>query len=643
MLRLLPLLALAACIENNLGTGNKDQAVFDSATTFDPPWGTDTAPPPDTGTTPELPPQCDDEFFSGGPVNQLPECLSEGGTVGSFTPEVMWDKPTFSTDSSSSSCMMQPIICSLTDDDGDGIVDDDDVADVLIVTYSPNVLRALSGTDGSELWSTSGSGNIQGQGGVACGDIDSDGVVDVVVATTSGVSVFDNTGNDEWSATNCGTGHMDGTSDSPGLADMDHDGNPEVLIGNCIYDSSGSLLGRGSEGYGTSTNVGSGAFAVDIDQDGELELVAGNALYDVDGNTIWYNGGADGYPAVGNFDSDDYGEIAVTGDASMRILDDDGTVICSAPIPLASGLYGGPPTVADFDGDGEAEIGVAANSTYTVFEGDCSTLWQYTGTTDPSSGNTGSSVFDFEGDGVADVVYADERWVWVFNGADGTVKMQDPTHSNNTWFEYPSIADINADGSADIAVCNTPGSWGSMTGVTVFQDADASWRSGRRIWNQHAYSITNVEDNGSIPRYQETNWLTYNNFRSGDLTPGVGYAGPDLFPRIEDVCVTECEEGNVTVWFSLGNQGFNDVTDPIVVDIVGETAAGEVILATYTWNVGIPQGTRTDSVDVEIVGVPTPLYDIKVEVDGGNDGTFSDIDECYEQNNEDIWGAVVCP
>jgi hypothetical protein len=90
-------------------------------------------------------------------------------------------------------------------------------------------------------------------------------------------------------------------------------------------------------------------------------------------------------------------------------------------------------------------------------------------------------VFDFEGDGVADVVYADERWVWVFDGSDGTVKMQDVTHSNNVWFEYPTIAGVNADGSADIIVANTPGRWGSLTGLTVFSDDDRSWQPGRRI------------------------------------------------------------------------------------------------------------------------------------------------------------------
>ena len=35
----------------------------------------------------------------------------------------------------------------------------------------------------------------------------------------------------------------------------------------------------------------------------------------------------------------------------------------------------------------------------------------------------------------------------------------------------------------------------------------------RRIWNQHAYHITNVNDDGSVPVKQADNWRSYNNFR----------------------------------------------------------------------------------------------------------------------------------
>ena len=41
--------------------------------------------------------------------------------------------------------------------------------------------------------------------------------------------------------------------------------------------------------------------AADIDGDGDQEVVVGNALYRVDGSAIWSNGLTDGYPAVADF------------------------------------------------------------------------------------------------------------------------------------------------------------------------------------------------------------------------------------------------------------------------------------------------------------------------------------------------------
>ncbi len=640
---LLTLCGAACVIDNGVSGKNDGTSDFDSSSDWEPPDDTDdTDDTGDSGGDTHVDPQCPSSYYPGSVLAQDEECYSASPEVGTFTPVVEWERQTFSLGTAgSSSCMMQPIVCPLTDDDGDGDVDENDISDVLIITYSPGVLRALDGSNGDELWAGSYSG-IQITGGAACGDLDDDGHVEIVAATGSGVVVYDYEGNEVWDYSGCG-GAMDGTSDSPAIHDMDADGDPEVIIGSCIMDKDGSLLGKGSSGYGSSTNVGSAAVTADLDQDGDLEVVAGNAAYDIDGNTEWTNSERDGYPAVGNFDSDNYGEIVVTGDAQMRILDDDGSLMCSAAIPAASGSYGGPPTVADFDGDGEAEVGVAANSTYTVFETDCSVLWQSTGTTDPSSGNTGSSVFDFEGDGIADVVYADEHWVWVFDGADGSIKMQDANHSNNTWLEYPSIADITGDDSADIAVCNTPGSWGSYTGVTVFGDADASWRKGRRIWNQHGYSITNVEDDGSIPQNEETNWLTYNNYRSGDLTAGAGYSGPDLVAKIVDVCTDECKAGNITMYVAVGNQGYNDVEDDFSVNVWSFTSAGLTLIHEELWTSTIAAGVLSDALEINLTGLVTPIEDLVITIDGGNDATSGIVDECKEDNNEDWWGAFVCP
>jgi hypothetical protein len=57
-------------------------------------------------------------------------------------------------------------------------------------------------------------------------------------------------------------------------------------------------------------------------------------------------------------------------------------------------------------------------------------------------------------------------------------------------FEGP-IAVIDNDDQVEIVVASEPYN-GTYTGLTVIGDKNKSWRPGRKIWNQHAYSITNT-------------------------------------------------------------------------------------------------------------------------------------------------------
>ena len=86
---------------------------------------------------------------------------------------------------------MTPIVASLTDDNGDGNIDEDDDPDILAVTYGgTGTLRAVNGADGTELWSATNQG-LQGQGAIAAGDIDGDGIVEIVACTSSAVRPAD--------------------------------------------------------------------------------------------------------------------------------------------------------------------------------------------------------------------------------------------------------------------------------------------------------------------------------------------------------------------------------------------------------------------------------------------------------------------
>lgn len=77
------------------------------------------------------------------------------------------------------------------------------------------------------------------------------------------------------------------------------------------------------------------------------------------------------------------------------------------------------------------------------------------------------------------------------------------------------MADVDNDGSAEIVVVSNDG-FGGQTAPTVqvVRDGEDRWVPARRIWNQHGYHVTNVRENGTIPKHEQPHWKTLNTFRT---------------------------------------------------------------------------------------------------------------------------------
>ena len=445
----------------------------------------------DTGDTGELG-FCGDDPPKGfvGPFDA--NCKTEP-KIGGFEPVVEWTKNAWAVAPAYNQIMMAPVVAAITDDDGDGVFGSDgDMPSVLVVNYagvdyqSSGVLRAISGDGSQELLAIADKG-VAACSGVAVGDLDGDGAPEIVAVLSGGaVAAFGHDGALKWTSAAYPGDIAFSFMASPAIADLDADGKPEVIIGRVILNNDGSLRGKGMYGTGAPT-YGSTSFAADIDGDGMQEVIVGNAVYHADGSHLWSIPEPDGYPAVADFDKDGGPEIVVVSAGTVRLQTAGGGVLWNVPNPAG---VGGPPTIADYDGDGMPEIGVAGKAGYVVFDTDGKVLWQQP-TQDASSSVTGSSVYDFEGDGVADVIYADEINLYVYSGIDGAVKMKYEGHSSGTLIEYPIVVDVDNDGQVEIVVAHNnliPDNYG----VTVLGDLAKSWRPGRKVWNQHAYSITNI-------------------------------------------------------------------------------------------------------------------------------------------------------
>jgi hypothetical protein len=574
-------------------------------------------------------------------------------TVGSFNPVEEWAVTSFASYTGHKHVIMTPVVGQLTDDDGDGDLDTDDTPDVAFVTHNrtsgstAGVLRVAAGDDGAAeltIYGKSYGGTTYypyRYSNLAIGDIDSDGTPDIVALVTSTTSTtagscyagaYDLDGALKWVDT---TNSLGCRSHAPALADLEGDGDVEVIFGRVILNgATGAEQAEGAGGrgyYSTYSNSGYMSFAADMDGDGQQEVIAGSSIYSATGATVCSTGDADGYPGVADLDGDGDGELVVVAGGTVRVYDHACTELYAWSV--YGGGYGGPPTIADYDGDGTPEIGLPGDDYYSVYE--------YTGTrrwskaiTDASSSSTGSSVFDFDGDGQAEVVYADETRLWVLDGATGAALLTESGHTSGTVNEYPVIADLDGDGNAEIIVPND----NTTYGISVYGDADDNWVSARQVWNQHAYSITNVNDDLSIPATPESNWPDYNSFRQG----APGSFNPTDAPNVYALAYSACQDAcgdTVTVYVQVANDGLVRAASTVPVRLYGEDAAGaRTLLDSTTLGSTLDSGERSPPIvfayaPAEVVG----YAQLVVVVDG--DLAMNECDEADNEAMVDIAGV----
>lgn len=482
--------------------------------------------------------------------------------------------------------MMAPIVLELDDDDCDGKVTAKDIPEIIFSTFTggnyqgAGVLHAISIVGGNvvEKWAVPGAhptkqlagGNIDGQPG--------NEIVHCNEGMDGGARALRADGTELWKTPPMGCF-------MPSIADLDGDGQVEVIIEGGILDGA-----TGAMKATFSTPLASSFVVSDIDGDGKLDIVTGSQAFDAAGtmfvdtqtaNTSSFYATQDWkspWPAVGDFDKDGKPEIAVVDNMNHALVvwrydaAAAGKFVIVRPAldingPLSPSLCpggswgnthgGGPPTIADFNGDGTPDVAMAGGVGYAVLDGKklmdpniagVETFLWIKQTSDCSSASTGSTVFDFNGDGIAEVVYSDQQRLRVYEGPTGNV-LWERCNTTATLIENPIVADVDNDGHADIiAVSNAYGQAApslqcddgvsiAQSGVRIFGDTTGKWVRTRRVWNEHAYHITNVEEDGTIPTPEKPNYAQpgLNNFRQ-NKQPGSEFAAPDAIISLAALC-----------------------------------------------------------------------------------------------------------
>ncbi len=402
------------------------------------------------------------------------------------------------------------MVGQLTDDNGDGRINAADVPDLVFSTQGQS-LTVVSGDDGRTLWQ-SAPNTVTGLGSPALADIDGDGLLEIVISNgpRTRLLAFEHDGTPKWNVPNAPT-HSDTTRDGITIADLNQDGDPEIITGRRVYSNTGTLLWQGTGDHGGLISYGTLPIAVDLDGDGSKEVLAGRTAYRANGTILWNQTSAagDGFNAVGNFDTDEFPEIVLVAIGRVYLLEHTGAIKWGPVTLSGANSRGGAPTVGDFDGDGQPEIGIAGANFYTVLETDGSLKWRKS-IQDASSAFTGSSLFDFDGDGRIEVVYADEQNLFIWDGATGNELFRTANRSGTT-LEYPVVADVDGDGRAELIVAANDG---NLPGVRVFEGGQGEWMPTRAIWNQSTYHIDNVNDDGTIPAVEARSWRTHNTYRA---------------------------------------------------------------------------------------------------------------------------------
>jgi len=484
-----------------------------------------------------------------------------------------------------------------------GDMDGDGIPELVAKDPSPGRIQIFNGVDGSIKQSIVIPTNSPfSQPTIA--DVDRDGNGDIFVMVNSNQLRRYEYGNPAvvWQTANQIGDNS--THSSAQVADFDQDFIPEVYVGNRIFNSiTGTRLaiGTGSTGKAfddPARNHDKYSIAFDVFAPGDpkpnggtfgaeaqgLELIAGNQVYTyTPGDGTQDNGSLDivseisggdfkdGFTSIADIDGDNLVDVVVMAAGKIYIWNPRTQMQIGSTYDVPGTNTGGRINIGDFDNDGMVELGTAGRNFYVVLEYDAGAnalvvKWQKTGLDDGSQ-RTGSTLFDFEGDGINEVVYSEEANLYVWRGTDGAELVKIPAEAG-TRTEYPIVADVNNDGAAEIIITAQNGNGPRSSGndfVQVYQSMNTPWVTARQVWNQHGYFVTNINDDLTVPRQQQSPIdddlnNAYNGFlvqttilnaNGGSATPA--FAAPDGRIRIDSITIEQCP--NLVVHFTVRNEG----------------------------------------------------------------------------------------
>ncbi|WP_369178004.1 FG-GAP-like repeat-containing protein [Candidatus Thiodubiliella endoseptemdiera] len=459
-------------------------------------------------------------------------------------------------------------------------------------------------------------------------DIDGDGDLDLVVGEINGtLKYYQNTSSTSNPAYEAKTGDSNpfngidvGYSSSPTLADIDGDGDLDLVMGAYgtlkYYQNTGTTSNPAYEvktggsnpfnGIDVESESESLPTLADIDGDGDLDLVMGEN----DGTLKYYqNTGSASNPAY---------EAKTGGSNPFNSID--------------VGLYS-KPTLADIDGDGDLDLVVGErNGTLKYYQNTGTTsnptYEAKTGGSNPFNGiNVGSfsapTLVDIDGDGNLDLVVGEENGTlkYYYNQQSFFVDGQAPTPTaTNSWtlsnipagqsaFKVGDVISLTLTMSETLKLNNTTGSKVVIAGKDFVLDKTASTTAGDKKL-VFKYSVQAGDSIAATDFYIDnpTSDITLNNITDVAGNAPVFTADRVVLTKTKLEYIEKTGSGNNPFeGIDVGN-----VSAPTLVDIDGDGDL-DLVVGEVAGTLKYYQNTGTTS---------NPAYEAKT----GDDNPFNSID-----------------
>lgn len=402
--------------------------------------------------------------------------------------------------------------------------------DLPVVGSTTSNLVELDGRDGSVIGSIGYDTHDDDGSTPFVGDADGDGFAEVVITNWyDGLFLVDTaTGTvTSWPGTY-------GDDEVATRVDVDLDGAFEVLTPSAAYDADGTRRVT----Y-TDVTESTGAFASDLDGDGRPEWVNGAGVWSAADGTgaAWDPAATPDYSLYGApVDVGGVGGVLfTTGRDRVQLGLVDGT------LPWQSNVAGerGMAALADATGDGVPEMcAVGEGRLYLLGpDGGVQQVWDFGGRWLVAGG---CSMADLDADGVYEVLLSAYDAFRILDGRTGDVLVELPEYGTWPRDAPPVVADLDADGSAEVLVS---AGWD----LVALGPATGRWARTRPVWNQLAYDLTSIRDDGTLVSAPAPAW-TLDLFRA---QPGRDGLVPDL--ALDVAATHEC--GATTLAIDLRNQG----------------------------------------------------------------------------------------